>query len=171
MIWLASIRSWWFRRTVYASTVDEDALIYRKNRNLLDKDEQMAILVQRVSGSSYGDYFYPQLASNFFSQFNIEPRLMFLCKYKCAYNQLFCQLERKRFSHLFLFLCDWIEILDPLPDPRGSDFEVYLLLQSKVASYNPLRFLIRFNFKYLSLILRIIWIITLFIYFRIFYHI
>ena len=49
-------------KQVYKSTLSEDALCYRLNRNLLDKDEQMAILVQRVSGTPYGDYFYPQLA-------------------------------------------------------------------------------------------------------------
>lgn len=49
-------------RKVYKSTLSERALIYRSRRNLLDKDEQMAILVQRVSGSRYGELFYPQLA-------------------------------------------------------------------------------------------------------------
>jgi hypothetical protein len=47
---------------VYKSTMSERALMYRKRRDLLDKDEQMAILVQRVSGSTYGDLFYPQLS-------------------------------------------------------------------------------------------------------------
>lgn len=49
-------------RKVYASTIGTDAMTYRKNRGLLDKDEQMSILVQRVSGSIYGDYFFPQVA-------------------------------------------------------------------------------------------------------------
>ncbi|MHA1728727.1 MAG: PEP/pyruvate-binding domain-containing protein [Promethearchaeota archaeon] len=49
-------------RTVYASTISEDALNYRKIRGLLEKDEQMALLVQRVSGSKYGRYFFPQIA-------------------------------------------------------------------------------------------------------------
>ena len=49
-------------RKVYESTLSEDALMYRQKRGLLDKDEQMAILVQRVSGAPYGDLFYPQLA-------------------------------------------------------------------------------------------------------------
>ena len=49
-------------RAVYASTMSEDALAYRKNRGLMDKDEQMAILVQRVSGDYYGDYFFPHAA-------------------------------------------------------------------------------------------------------------
>lgn len=49
-------------RTVYASTMSEDALAYRKNRGLTEKDEQMAILVQRVSGDHYGDLFFPHVA-------------------------------------------------------------------------------------------------------------
>ncbi len=49
-------------RQVYASTMNEDALAYRKNRHLTDKDEQMAILIQRVSGDHYQDYFFPHAA-------------------------------------------------------------------------------------------------------------
>ncbi len=49
-------------RTVYASMMDEDALAYRLKRKLVDKDEQMALLVQRVSGDQYGDYFFPHAA-------------------------------------------------------------------------------------------------------------
>ncbi len=49
-------------RTVYASTMSEDALSYRMNRGLANQDEQMAILVQRVSGDRYGDYFFPHIA-------------------------------------------------------------------------------------------------------------
>ncbi len=49
-------------RTVYASTMNEDALAYRMNRGLFDADEQMAILVQRVSGDYYSDYFFPHVA-------------------------------------------------------------------------------------------------------------
>lgn len=49
-------------RIVYASTMSEDALTYRMNRGLFDKDEQMAILVQRVSGDYYKDSFFPHAA-------------------------------------------------------------------------------------------------------------
>ncbi len=49
-------------QTVYASTMSRDALLYRSHRGLLDGDEQMAILVQRVSGSIHGNLFYPQIA-------------------------------------------------------------------------------------------------------------
>ncbi len=49
-------------RTVYASTMSERALVYRSQRGLLQHDEQMALLVQRVSGNLYGSRFYPQAA-------------------------------------------------------------------------------------------------------------
>jgi pyruvate,water dikinase len=54
-------------RTIYASAMSEKALRYRAERGLLDRDEQMALLVQRVSGSMNGNYFYPQLAGVGFS--------------------------------------------------------------------------------------------------------
>lgn len=44
---------------VYASTMSLSALDYRKRRGLDKKDEQMALLIQRVSGSYYGSYYMP----------------------------------------------------------------------------------------------------------------
>ena len=49
-------------RTAYASSMSREALLYRAHRGLLDRDEQMAILVQRVSGAIHGHMFYPQIA-------------------------------------------------------------------------------------------------------------
>ncbi len=49
-------------RTIYASTMREEALNYRARHGILGRDEQMALLVQRVSGSLHDGYFYPQLA-------------------------------------------------------------------------------------------------------------
>ncbi len=49
-------------RRVFASTMNEDALAYRVQRGLDQKDEQMALLVQRVSGSRRGYWFFPDLA-------------------------------------------------------------------------------------------------------------
>ncbi len=49
-------------RTVYASTMDISALEYRKIQGLDHHDEQMAVLVQRVSGSYHGSYFFPSAA-------------------------------------------------------------------------------------------------------------
>ncbi|MBF0432450.1 MAG: pyruvate, phosphate dikinase [Fibrobacteria bacterium] len=48
--------------TVYASTMKNEALEYRKHLGLLDSDEQMALLVQRVSGAHYSELFFPQVA-------------------------------------------------------------------------------------------------------------
>ena len=46
-------------RTVYASTMSKSALDYRSRRGLQARDEQMALLIQRVSGSYYGEYYMP----------------------------------------------------------------------------------------------------------------
>jgi len=54
-------------KTVYASTLSEEALSYRARHGILDRDEQMALLVQRVSGSLRGDLFYPEIAGVGFS--------------------------------------------------------------------------------------------------------
>jgi hypothetical protein len=49
-------------RKIFASTMNEDALTYRLQRGLDQHDEQMALLVQRVSGSYRKHYFFPDLA-------------------------------------------------------------------------------------------------------------
>ncbi len=49
-------------KRVYSSMMNEDALAYRLQRGLDQMDEQMALLVQRVSGSYRGDYFFPDMA-------------------------------------------------------------------------------------------------------------
>ncbi len=49
-------------RYVYASTLSPDALIYRRERGLLDYNEQMCVLVQEVVGARRGDYFFPLAA-------------------------------------------------------------------------------------------------------------
>jgi hypothetical protein len=54
-------------RTVYASCMNREALCYRERYGLLDRDEQMALLIMRVSGSQHGDCFYPHLAGVGFS--------------------------------------------------------------------------------------------------------
>lgn len=46
-------------KTVYASTMSLSALDYRKRRGLDKRDEQMALLIQRVSGSWYGPCYMP----------------------------------------------------------------------------------------------------------------
>lgn len=49
-------------RRVYASAMNEDALTYRLQRGADRQDEQMALLVQRVSGSHRQRHFFPDLA-------------------------------------------------------------------------------------------------------------
>jgi len=55
-------------KTVYASTLSEDALAYRWQRGLAQSDEQMSLLIQRVSGAHRGHYFFPDLAGVALSQ-------------------------------------------------------------------------------------------------------
>jgi pyruvate,water dikinase len=55
-------------KLVYASAINPDALAYRRERGLGESDELMAILIQRVSGLPYGDYFFPPLAGVAFSR-------------------------------------------------------------------------------------------------------
>lgn len=49
-------------RRIFASTMNEDALNYRRQRGLDEQDEQMALLVQRVSGTYRNHFFFPVLA-------------------------------------------------------------------------------------------------------------
>ena len=49
-------------RRTYASSMSEEALLYRKARGVLHKDEQMALLVQRVSGTQNGTLYFPHVA-------------------------------------------------------------------------------------------------------------
>ena len=49
-------------RRIFASTMSEDALAYRFQRGLDRQDEQMALLVQRVSGAYRKHYFFPEIA-------------------------------------------------------------------------------------------------------------
>ena len=54
-------------RQIYTSAMSEKALTYRAQRGMLDHDEQMGLLVQRVSGCLYDNLFYPQIAGVAFS--------------------------------------------------------------------------------------------------------
>ncbi|MCL5105398.1 MAG: PEP/pyruvate-binding domain-containing protein [Armatimonadetes bacterium] len=55
-------------KLVYASALNPDALSYRRKRGLGESDEQMAILVQRVSGMPCGSWFFPSIAGVAFSR-------------------------------------------------------------------------------------------------------
>ena len=55
-------------KRVYASLLSPDALEYLQRRGLQDRDEQMSLLVMRVSGSAKGVYFHPDVAGVAFSR-------------------------------------------------------------------------------------------------------
>ncbi len=64
-------------KRVYASTVNPDAILYRQHHRLLDYDERMAILIQRVQGERHGRYYFPALAGVAFSRnpFRWHPKI------------------------------------------------------------------------------------------------
>ncbi len=49
-------------RQVYASSMSEDALVYRKQRGLDQREEPMALLIQRVNGRFHNQYYLPDAA-------------------------------------------------------------------------------------------------------------
>jgi hypothetical protein len=49
-------------RKIFASTMSEEALAYRLQRGLDQQDEQMALLIQRVSGAYHKHCYFPDLA-------------------------------------------------------------------------------------------------------------
>jgi hypothetical protein len=53
---------------VYASVYNPNALLYRKQRGLLDFDERMAVLIQVVQGQRYRDWFFPTIAGMAYSR-------------------------------------------------------------------------------------------------------
>ncbi len=55
-------------REVYASTVNANALAYRRKHDLLDRTEAMAVVIQPIVGRAYGRFLYPLLAGVAFSQ-------------------------------------------------------------------------------------------------------
>ncbi|MHC4547467.1 MAG: PEP/pyruvate-binding domain-containing protein [Planctomycetota bacterium] len=62
---------------IYSSVFSPDAISYRRRQNLLDYDERMAIMIQPVVGSRYGDYFLPTVAGVAFSRndYRWSPRI------------------------------------------------------------------------------------------------
>jgi hypothetical protein len=49
----------WGLKRVHMSTFGPAPILYRRDHNLLDFDEKMCVLVQKVVGRRYGDYFFP----------------------------------------------------------------------------------------------------------------
>jgi hypothetical protein len=54
-------------RKIYASTLSPDAMAYRTMMGLIDYDERMAVLVQKVEGRVWRGHFFPQIAGVGFS--------------------------------------------------------------------------------------------------------
>lgn len=54
--------------TIYASTLNPNALLYRRARGLQDYDERMAVLIQEVQGNRFGKYYFPHGAGVAFSR-------------------------------------------------------------------------------------------------------
>jgi hypothetical protein len=64
-------------KKVYASLPSPDAIAYRRQKDLLDYDERMGVLIQRVVGQRFGDYYFPVIAGVGFSYnpFQWNPRI------------------------------------------------------------------------------------------------
>ena len=55
-------------KRVYASVHNPNALLYRRNKGLIDYDERMAVLIQKVVGNRFGPYLFPSIAGVAFSR-------------------------------------------------------------------------------------------------------
>ncbi len=55
-------------KRVFASTYGPDPILYRADHGLLDYDERMAMVVQKVVGRRFGDYFFPFASGVMFSR-------------------------------------------------------------------------------------------------------
>lgn len=64
-------------RRVYASTLNPDAILYRRKNGMIDYDERMAVLIQPVQGVRNGRYFFPTIAGVGFSEnpFRWNPKI------------------------------------------------------------------------------------------------
>jgi hypothetical protein len=55
-------------KEVFASIFGPDPILYRRDHGLLDYDERMAMVVQKVVGRRFGDYFFPFSSGVMFSR-------------------------------------------------------------------------------------------------------
>lgn len=64
-------------KRVHGSTLAPNPILYRRDHHLLDFDERMGLLVQKVVGGRYGDYFFPTAAGVAFSHnsYNWTPKI------------------------------------------------------------------------------------------------
>jgi len=54
-------------KLVHMSTFGPSPILYRRDHHLIDFDEKMGVLVQKVAGRRFGDYFFPLAAGVAFS--------------------------------------------------------------------------------------------------------
>jgi hypothetical protein len=64
-------------KRVHMSTLAPTPILYRRDHNLLDFDEKMSVLVQRVVGRRFGDFFFPFVGGVAFSHnvYHWTPRI------------------------------------------------------------------------------------------------
>jgi hypothetical protein len=64
-------------KRVYGSVLNPDALLYRQRMGLVDYDERMAVLIQKVQGERFGHYFFPAVAGVGYSRnpFRWNPKI------------------------------------------------------------------------------------------------
>ncbi len=62
---------------IYSSALGPDPLLYRRAHNLIDYQEDMGVLIQKVVGCRHGDYFLPAFAGVAFSrnEYRWSPRI------------------------------------------------------------------------------------------------
>jgi hypothetical protein len=67
----------WGLKQVLMSIFAPAPILYRRDHNLLDFDERMSVLVQKVVGRRYGDYFFPFIGgvSYSYNVYNWSPRI------------------------------------------------------------------------------------------------
>ncbi|QQO10986.1 PEP/pyruvate-binding domain-containing protein [Breznakiella homolactica] len=117
-------------RRVYASSMDEDALLYRLHHGLLYEDEQMALLVQRVSGDYWQDWFFPAAGGVGFSynpfawDTSIDPRAGML---RLAFGLGTRAVDRIDDDYTRI-----VALNQPLKRPDKHDSDDYKYIQRKV---------------------------------------
>jgi hypothetical protein len=55
-------------KCIYASVTNPNALLYRRQKGLIDYDERMGVLIQNVEGQRFGHYLFPSIAGVAFSR-------------------------------------------------------------------------------------------------------
>ncbi len=55
-------------KRIYASLLNPDALLYRRENDLLDYDERMCVIIQPVQGTRYRNHFLPPVSGVAYSQ-------------------------------------------------------------------------------------------------------